>query len=274
MSAGSRRPETLNGCETKLRMMMLASSALILGLLAPLAWAAPADAQQVQGNPEVEAEAVDLLRRTMDYLGGLESFTARVYNLREDIHESGDRVDFESFGDVVVTRPNKLRGFRHAEPMDEALYYDGSTVTFYNEFENVYMSMAAPATIEEMFLAIHEYVELYPVSDLIWRDAFPYLMQGVNLATVVGTESIGGVACTHLLFGRPDIGFQIWIPESGPLLPTKYVVTDYATPALLTIVTYISDWDIDPEVDDDAFRFEPPAGARKMPFPKPDMAGE
>jgi hypothetical protein len=247
---------------------------MLLGVITPLAWAAPTNAQMVQGNAEVEPEAVELLRRTMDYLGGLDRFSARVYNLREDLHESGDRVDYESSGEVVVMRPDKLRGFRHAQPLDEALYYDGSTVTFYNDVDNAYMSMPAPATIEEMFLAIHDYVELYPVSDLIWRDAFPLLMQGVNLATVVGTEEIGGVACTHLLFGRPDIGFQIWIPESGPPLPAKYIVTDYATPELLSIVTYITGWDTDPDVAVDAFRFVPPAGARKMPFPTPGTSGE
>jgi hypothetical protein len=247
---------------------------MLLGVIAPLAWAAPTNAQMVLENAEVEPEAVELLRRTMDYLGGLERFSARVYNLREDLHESGDRVDYESSGEVIVMRPNKLRGFRHAEPLDEALYYDGSTVTFYNDVDNVYMSMAAPATIEQMFLAIHDYVELYPVSDLIWRDAFPLLVQGVNLATVVGTEEIGGVACTHLLFGRPDIGFQIWIPESGPPLPTKYIVTDYATPELLSIVTYISAWNTDLDVADDTFTFDPPAGAREMPFPKPGTTGE
>jgi hypothetical protein len=257
-----------------LNIKRLAAAGLLLGVIAPLVRAAPANAQMVEGNVEVEPEAVELLQRTMDYLGGLEAFTVRVYNLREDIHESGDRVDYESFGDVTVMRPDKLRGFRHAEPLDEALYYDGSTVTFYNDVQNVYMSMAAPATIEEMFLAINDYVELYPVSDIIWQHAFPYLMQGVNLATVVGTEEIGGVTCTHLLFGRPDIGFQIWIPESGPPLPAKYIVTDYATPALLSIVTYISDWNTEPDVADDAFEFDPPAGAREMPFPKPDATGE
>lgn len=257
-----------------MRKLKLAAVALVVGVLAPPALAPPASAQQAYGKSDVETEAVELLRRTMDHLGGLERFSARVYNLREDVHESGDRVDFESSGEVVVVRPDKLRGVRHAEPLDEVLYYDGAKVTFYNDLENFYMSMAAPGTIEEMFLAMHDYVELYPVSDLIWRDAFPLLMQGVNLATVVGTEQIGGVACSHLLFGRPDIGFQIWIPESGPPLPAKYIVTDYATPEKLSIVTYITDWNSDPDITDDAFRFDPPAGAREMPFPKPDTGGE
>ena len=121
-----------------------------------------------------------------------------------------------------------------------------------------------------MFLAHHALVDIYPVSDLIWQDAFPYLMEGVDVAKVAGTEVIGGVACTHLVFGRPDLGFQIWVPESGPPLPTKYVVTDHGTPEMLSIVTYITDWNLEPTVSDDTFAFVPPEGAKKVPFPKPD----
>ena len=246
------------------------AAACALGACALTMVAAPeAPAQAI----DVDPEAVDLLRRSLDYLGSQERLSATVYNLREDVHESGDRVDFESSGEVLLVRPDKLRGVRHAEPVDEILYYDGSRVTFYNDVENVYMSMRAPGTIEEMFLAIYEYVELYPVSDLIWRDAFPLLMQGVDLAVVVGPETIGGVETTHLLFGRPDLGFQIWIPTSGPPLPVKYVVTDFATPEQLSIVTYITDWDTDPDVADGSFTFVPPSGAREMPFPKPGTAG-
>jgi hypothetical protein len=240
-----------------------------LGALAFLATVAPVLEAQ---TPGVDQEAVEVLRRTMDHLGGLESFSAHVWNLREDVHESGQRVDLESSGDVLVVRPNKLRGVRHVGPVDEILYYDGSRVTLYNEVEQVYMTLAAPATIEEMFLFLYAFVEIYPVSDLIWKDAFPYLMEGVDLATVVGTEVVGGVECTHLLFGRPDLGFQIWVPESGPPLPAKYIVTDNSTPELLSIVTYIGDWDTNAAVSDDDFTFVPPDGAREVPFPKPDSS--
>ena len=243
------------------------TAAIALGALALAATAAPALRAQ---TPDVDQKAVETLRRTMDYLGGLESFSAHVWNLREDVHESGHRLDTQSSGEVLVVRPNKLRGVRYAGPVDEALYYDGSRVTVYNDVDQVYMTVAAPATIEEMFLFLHESVELYPVSDLIWQDAFPYFMDGVDLAKVVGKEVIGGVECAHLLFGRPDLGFQIWVPVSGPPLPAKYIVTDTSKPEMLSIVTFIKDWDTDPAVSDDLFTFDPPDGAREIPFPKPE----
>ena len=246
----------------------MTAAAFALGVLALAATAVPLRAQE--SHDAVDPEAVELLRGTMDYLDGLESFSAFVFNLREDLLDSGQRIDLESAGGVTVLRPNKLRGIRHAGPVDEILVYDGEQVTAYNDVENTYMILPAPSTIEEMFLAIHEFVEVYPVSDLIWQGAFPYLMEGVDFAKVIGTDVIGGVTCTHLLFGRPDIGFQIWVPESGPPLPTKYVVTDYGTPEMLSIVTYITDWNVEPSLSDDTFTFVPPDGAKEVPFPKPD----
>ena len=246
----------------------MTAAAFALGALALAATAVPLGAQE--SHDAVDPEAVELLRGTMDYLDGLESFSAFVFNLREDLLDSGQRIDLESAGGVTVVRPNKMLGVRHAGPVDEILVYDGEQVTVYNDAEETFMTVAAPPTIEEMFLFLNAVVEIYPVSDLIWQDAFPYLMEGVDFAKVIGTEVIGGVTCTHLLFGRPDIGFQVWVPESGPPLPAKYVVTDYGTPEMLSIVTYITDWDLDPAVSQDIFTFVPPEGARKVPFPKPD----
>jgi len=248
----------------------LKTAACTLGALAlSVTVATPVVAQ----TPKVDQAAVEILRSTMDHLAGLDRFSAQVYNLREDLHASGHRVDSEAYGRVTVVRPNKLKGVRHAGSVDEVLVYDGEHVSFYNDAEETFMTAAAPPTIEEMFLFLHAFVELYPVSDLIWQDAFPYLMDGVDLATVVGTEMIGGVKCTHLLFGRPDLGFQIWVPQSGPPLPAKYIVTDNGTPEMLSIVSYITDWDTDPAISDDLFTFVPPEGARKIAFPKPDSNG-
>jgi hypothetical protein len=245
----------------------LKATACALGALALSVTAVPPLAAQ---TPDVDKKAVETLRKTMDYLGGLERFSAHVWNLREDVTDTGHRLDTESTGEVVVVRPNKLRGVRHAGAGDEVLYYEGSRVTVYNDVDEVYMTVAAPATIEEMFLFLHDFVEIYPVSDLIWQDAFPYLMEGVDLAKVVGKEVIGGVECAHLLFGRPDLGFQIWVPLNGPPLPAKYIVTDTSKPEMLSIVTFIKDWDTDPAVSDDLFTFDPPDGAREMPFPRPE----
>ena len=105
-----------------------------------------------------------------------------------------------------------------------------------------------------------------PVSDLVYRNAFPLLMQDVTLAKVVGKTFIGGVKCDHLLFSRPGVDFQVWVADSGRPLPRKYVVTDTGTPALLSVTTVMSDWNVAPAVADARFTFVPPKGTKAITF--------
>ncbi len=227
------------------------------------------DASAQAQAPAVDPEAVQHLRRTTDYLSGLEQFAVRARNFREDVLESGHRVDFEASGSVTVRRPNKLRGERHDAHMQQVLYYDGTTLTLYSPPHQAYATEPAPGTIEEMFAFAHESLGLYiPASDLIWRNVFPLLMQDVTHAVVVGKEVIGGLTCDHLLFSRPDVDFQICVADSGPPLPLKFVVTDTGTPELLSIVTLLSDWDVDAAAPDADFTFVPPEEAKAIPFLK------
>jgi hypothetical protein len=107
---------------------------------------------------------------------------------------------------------------------------------------------------------------MIPAADLVYRNAFPLLMQDVTLAKVVGKAVIGGVKCDHLLFSRPGVDFQVWVDDSGPPLPYKYVVTDTTTPKLISITTVMSDWNVAPAVGDARFTFVPPQGVKAITF--------
>jgi hypothetical protein len=107
---------------------------------------------------------------------------------------------------------------------------------------------------------------LVPVSDLLYPDAFPLLMQDVTYAVVLGKTFIGGVKCDHLLFSRPGVNFQVWVADGNRPLPYKYVVTDTGTPARLSITTVMSDWNVAPAVTNARFTFVPPKGTQEITF--------
>src|SRR5262245_10431825 len=139
-----------------------------------LATGGPAVAQQRTPTPPVDPEAVKLLRRMTDHLGGLEQFSVRTRNLREDLLESGHRVDFELSVSVTVSRPNKVRTERLGHLEDQAFYYDGRSLTVYNGSHKMYARAAAPSTIEETIDFARESLGVVlPVADLVYRNAFP-----------------------------------------------------------------------------------------------------
>ena len=218
-------------------------------------------------SPGVDPSASQILKRMTDYLGGLKQFSVHTQNTLEDWLDSGHKIDFDVSANVTIRRPNKIHAARKGELIDQDFYYDGETLTLYSPSDKVYATEPAPGTFEELFKFMFESLGfLVPVSDLVYEDAFPLLMQDVIFATVIGKTFIGGVKCDHLLFSRPGVDFQVWVADGDKPLPYKYVVTDTGRPGRLSISTVMSDWDLNPTVNDARFSFVPPKGVRQINF--------
>jgi hypothetical protein len=250
------------------------STAAACFALAALAVAAfvPTDARAQA--PAVDPAAAKILKKMTDFLDGLQQFSVNTQNTIEDLSASGHRVDRDLAANVTVKRPDRLRAARTGGLMNQHFFYDGKTLTLYNPAEKVYATQAAPATIEKMIDFARETVGiLLPAADLLYRNAYPLMMQDVTIAAVVGKAYVGGVRCDHLLFSRPGVDFQVWVAEGRQPWPCKYVVTETGTPALLSIATVFKDWKTKPAVDDAQFKFVPPKGVNAIAFVPPKSTG-
>ena len=251
----------------------LATSAARRALCALALCAVATTALRAQGEPQtpkVDPAAVQLLRRATDYAGSLEQFSAEARNHREDLLPSGQRVDYYKGGRFSVRRPNKYFGQRLGSGVDQELYFDGRTLTLFNPSQGVYASRTVSGGFPQMFTFAFDSLDLYvPMADLLWPDAFPLLMKNVTYAAVIDREVISGVRCTHLLFSRPDVDFQIWVADSGPPFPYQYIVTDNGTAERLSIVTTITSWKVESALADRMFTFVPPKGATAITFLTP-----
>ena len=222
-------------------------------------------ASQVE-SPVVDPAAVESLQKMTDYFANLKQFSVHTQSTLEDVLDSGERIDYDVAAKVNVRRPNRLHSERIGEGLSQAFYYDGQSLTLYTPATAEYATDPAPKTIEELLDYTRESLGLLiPISDLLYRNAFAILMPGVTSATVVGKTMIGNLVCTHLAFRRADVDFQIWVAEGEQPLPCKYVVTDTSTPALISTVTVMSDWDF-ALVSDAAFKFVPPSDAKAIEF--------
>ena len=216
---------------------------------------------------KVDPTATQILQKMTAYLGGLKQFSVHTQTTLEDLLESGHRVDFDVSADVIISRPNKLHAERRGDQVDQTFYYDGKTLTLHNPSDRVYATEPAPGTIEEMLDYVRESLGLIvPVADLVYRNAFPLLMQEVSMAVVIRKATIEGVRCDHLLFSRPGVDFQVWVADSGPPLPYKYIVTDTGLFAWMSISTVMSNWNMKSSLDDARFTFVPPEDASLIGF--------
>lgn len=224
-------------------------------------------------SPVVDPEAVKLLRRTLDYMAGLEQFSVETHNTVDEVLESGQKLQFDLGVRVTVQRPDKLRAERHGDIIDQSWYYDGKTLTLYNASHNYFARVPAPGTIEGMLDFARESLGLVaPASDLLYRNAFPLMMQDVFSALVIGKAMIGGVKCDHLAFSRPDVDFQIWVADAGNPLPCKYVVTAKVSFAHPDTSVVMSNWNLAPKPASALFNFVPPANATQTDFLRLDAS--
>ena len=218
-------------------------------------------------DSRVDPTAVEILQRMTLYISTLEQFSVHAENTFEDQIESGQRIDFDIAANVVVRRPNKIRAERVGELIHQVFFYDGKSLTLYRPSDGVYATQPAPGTIEELLDYVREGLGMnIPVSDLVYRNVFAILIENVQSAVVIGKALIGGKTCDHLAFSRPDVDFQIWVADGKQPLPCKYVVTDTSTPELISTVTVMSNWNVDPTVADTEFKFITPKGAKPIQF--------
>jgi len=262
-----------------LMLVMIISSSNYPGLkMKSENFSSPAPAIAGNGDEQtemVDPNAADALKTALEYLATLKHFSVDVQSTFEDLLEPGHKVDFEISSGVIVSRPNKLKTERHGGSFNQIFYYNGELLTLYNPSDMVYATEPVPGTIEEMFhFARDEYGISVPVSDLLYNNAFSLLMYEVDFATIIGKEMIEDVPCTHLLFSRPGVDFQIWIATEGPPLPVKYVVSDTETPELLSFTAVMSNWNTDPKLSDELFTFSPSSEVSKITFLQAEQSSE
>ena len=217
----------------------------------------------------VDANAMKILERGLNALGRIEKFHLTTQQTLEDVIDDRIRIDYEMSADLTVDRPEKIRVERHGLEMHQILYYDGEVFTLCNPNDKVYASEALKGNIEDMFHMVRDTFGISAsAADLIYPNAFELLSQNVKGGKVLGKEMIGDVNCDHLLFVRPSVSYQIWISDTEPYLPHKYVVTDTSTPQLLSYTTLITQWNLAPKLEDSMFRYIPSGDVNQIYFMK------
>lgn len=222
----------------------------------------------VQAQPAgIDPEAQRLMKASTDYLASQMRFKADTRNTLEVVLKSGQKIEFNHTARVSVQRPDKLRAERAGDLVDQVFVYDGKSLTLNNPKDKAYAQMAAPETLEGMLEFARTKLDIVaPAGDLINKNAFDILMDGVTEGLVVGKAMIEGVRCDHLAFRAPHVDLQVWVQEGEKPLPRKLIITTRDLPNAPQFAVTITDWDLSPTFDAQTFTFTPPAGANKVDF--------
>jgi hypothetical protein len=218
-------------------------------------------------GPAIDPAARDLVKRSMAFLGGLKTFSLETHATIEVVLETGQKLQFDHGIAATVQRPNRLHAVRLGELVNQEIFYDGESLTLHELDSGFFATVAVPNTLEGMLDFARESLDLVaPAGDFIYADAYEILMDGVQSGFTVGEAWVEGVPCDHLAFRKPELDFQLWIEQGERPLPRRIVITTRDVIGEPQYTVAIRDWNLDPEVPEGLFDFEPPKGAIQVEF--------
>jgi hypothetical protein len=213
----------------------------------------------------IAPEAERLLKASTDFVASQKQFNVDTRNSLEVVLKSGQKIEFNHTTRQSVQRPNKLRSERTGDLVEQVFIYDGKSLTLHSLTDKTYFQVAAPDTLEGLLDFARTKLDIVaPAGDLLYKNAYELLTDGVTDGIVVGKAVIEGVRCDHLAFRSPNVDWQIWIQEGAQPLPRKIVITTRDLPNAPQFSVTMTKWNLKPTLGAKTFSFTPPADAKKV----------
>lgn len=243
---------------------VVACSALAAALLSSGVSAQPAG---------VDGQADAVFRAMTTYLAGLKQFSARTENTIEIVTNDLQKIQFVAPASITVSRPDKLLAERRGDIEDQSFFYDGKSLTLYNPASKHYATVPAPGNIDAMLDFARSKLDVFaPGGDLIDTRAYDRMMKDVTAGAYLGLAVIGGQRCHHLAYRATEVDWQVWVREGDRPSPCRYLITSKLMAGAPQFGLQILEWNTNPTIAVDMFRFVPPAGARPIEFLPPSSA--
>lgn len=237
--------------------------AALLGTLAAIAATTLVSAPAV-AEP---ASARQVLKSMSDYMASQKNLWTRFDVSLDIITPEVEKIQFAASGNMLLSRPDKLRVTRQGGYTDVELIYDGQTATVVDRADNLYAHIKSPGTVDQLIdqLRSNYGIEM-PGADLMLTRSYDELMRDVVQANHIGVGVIGGQECNHLAFRNADTDWQIWVRTGDKPLPCKLIITSKTVAAAPEYTVQFHEWRVGAAADSMAFAYKPPSGAKLVAF--------
>ena len=154
-------------------------------------------------------------------------------------------------------------------------YFDGNIFTVASPNEDFYASMEITGGFETLGIIVRERADsVLPLWSIASRELPDKIMEKVEGGAYLGTTLIAGEPVHHLSFSQPDFDWQVWVSinEEAPV-PVMLIGTEHGKTGWPQYRAYFSDWNMDPEIVEGQFAYQPEEGDIKMAFPAHSTTG-
>ena len=212
---------------------------------------------------ELDAKAV--LKSMSDYVSSQKTIELTFDSDIEIITPQLEKIQFTNSGDVLLSRPDKLRAHRVGGYSDVALFFDGKTASILGKSANAYAQVNLTGTVDQLIAALRSGSGIaLPGADLLLSNSYEALVADVTEAKYMGRGVIDGVECEHLAFRNPDTDWQLWVEVGNTPIPRKMVITSKTINSAPQYTLRVKNWKTGGKPADKEFVFVPPAGLKKL----------
>ena len=199
-------------------------------------------------NPEaVLQDMARVLRST-------EAFSVHVEKVFDEVLRDGAKVQYAGAADVSIRRPDRFHVDYGDDLSAKEAWYDGEHFTLLDHLHNVYAQVpAAPPIKNVLNLLENDYDVFLPLAGLLRPDPSKEYGEGAHAQRYLGIHDVDGWACHHLLFQGDRVDWQLWVEASDQPLLRKVVVTYKKIEGSPQHVALLTDWQLEPSLDDGQF---------------------
>lgn len=211
--------------------------------------------------------AKTILQKMSNYLSSADQFSFHAVMAGDRLFDKDYYIQGEVRSEVIIRRPDKVFADIKSDYNHKRYWYDGSSITLLTVPANYYATAEASGNIDEMTNFVYDNYGVHiPLATLAFKNAFEVLTEEVIDGNYIGLNSVGGVACHHLLFIEDDAEWQIWIEDGQNSIPRKYSVTYKLDDRDYVFVALINNWHFNEFAPDETFNFTSPFGASEIEF--------
>jgi len=211
------------------------------------------------------SDAKSILKAMSDYVRNQKTIELTFDSDIEVITPQMEKIQFTNSGEVLLSRPDKLRAHRVGGYADVELYFDGKIASILGKNINGYAQFDAPGSVDQLIEALRAgYGIALPGADLLMSNSYDVLVAGVKEAKHIGRGVIDGRECEHLAFRNFDTDWQLWVEVGEKPIPRKLVITSKTLNNAPQYTLRVKGWKTGVEPAREAFTFTPPAGAKKL----------
>lgn len=228
----------------------------------------PIEPELAPGSRLIDPRADELVQQMSDLLASTRSFALEAEEVYDEVPEHVPRTQLTNRRHVAISRPDRMVGDASGDALNTSFWYDGTTLSAMDKEQNTYATLSVPGSIDGALDAIFERTGMViPLADFLYADVYARLMESVQRGVYLGIHHVGDVACHHLSFEQATIDWQLWIDASDVPLPRKLVIAYKTEDEVPQYAVTITKWNLDADVPEELFRFEPPEGIERIEFP-------